>query len=97
MLFAQDSWRTSDRLTVSVGLRYDLFDYAKPTTANPNPGLAAAGLSTTNTPIDKNNFGPLIGFAYSPFVGNRTVLRASYGMFYSRTPGIPALHRDAAE
>jgi outer membrane receptor protein involved in Fe transport len=86
--FAQDSWRVNYRLTLNLGLRYDLFDYAKPTTVNSDPGLAAAGLGTDTMPISKANFGPRIGFAYTPLASGRMVVRGSYGIFYSRTPGI---------
>src|SRR5205085_11513943 len=34
--------------------------------------------------IDPNNFAPRIGFAYSPLDSDRLVLRAGYGIFYSR-------------
>lgn len=86
--FGQDSWRYNERLTLNLGLRYDLFDYAKPTTVNPDTGLAAIGLSTATMPISKANFGPRAGFAFTPFQTGRTVVRGSYGIFYSRTPGI---------
>ena len=33
---------------------------------------------------DPNNFGPRIGFAYSPLDSDRLVLRGGYGIFYSR-------------
>jgi len=35
---------------------------------------------------DRNNFSPRVGFAWSPFESRRTVVRASYGLFYDRVP-----------
>ena len=86
--FAQDAWRVTDRLTINLGIRYDLFDYTKPTTVNPDPGLAAAHLSTATMPLDKKDIAPRFGFAYKPFKSDRTVVRGGYGIFYARTPGI---------
>jgi outer membrane receptor protein involved in Fe transport len=86
--FAQDNWRATDRLTVNWGIRYDLFDYAQPTTLNNNAGLINAGLYTNKINVDKKNFGPRVGIAYRPFNDERTVIRAGWGIFYSRTPGL---------
>jgi hypothetical protein len=36
------------------------------------------------TSVDPNNFAPRVGFAYSPLDSGRMVLRAGYGIFYSR-------------
>ncbi len=84
----QDNWRASDRLTVNAGLRYDLFQYRQPTTLNNNAGLAAANLLTNQIPIDHSNVGPRLGLAYKPFHDDSTVVRAGYGIFYARTPGL---------
>ena len=35
---------------------------------------------------DANNVSPRLGFAYSPFANRRTVIRASFGLFYDRIP-----------
>lgn len=86
--FLQDSWKASDRLTLNLGVRYDLFDFAPASTFNKDPGLAAAGLRTDKIPLDKRNFAPRVGFAFKPFHGDRTVLRGGYGLYYGRTPAI---------
>lgn len=36
------------------------------------------------TSVDKNNFAPRAGFAYSPVDSGRLVMRGGYGIFYSR-------------
>ena len=87
-LFAQDSWRVTDRLTLNYGIRYDIFKYAQPTVDNPNEGLHAAGIRTNVVPVDYNNVAPRFGFAYKPFRSERVVLRGGYGIFYARTPSI---------
>jgi hypothetical protein len=36
------------------------------------------------TRIDRNDFAPRVGFAYSPLASSRLVVRGGYGIFYSR-------------
>lgn len=86
--FAQDEWRVSQRLTLNLGLRYDLQVMRKPTIRNPSPALAAARIDTGHLRTDKNNFAPRLGLAWSPLRSNHLVLRAGYGIFIARTPSI---------
>ena len=84
-VFAQDNWKISPRLTLELGLRWDYealppADPAFTTAAGsfvPYPGL-------TNTPTDKKNFGPRIGFSYNVDGDGNTVLRGGYGFYYGR-------------
>src|SRR5205823_6020306 len=120
--FLQDDWKFSQKLTLNLGLRYELnlppyetrgalatFDPAlyRPrmeVDASGNPvgppiaGFVQAGNviprydlaevpnvdNRVFTNLDPNNFGPRVGFAYSPFASGRLVLRGGYGVFYSR-------------
>ena len=86
--FAQDSWRTTERLTLNYGLRYDYFKYRQPDYQNPNAQLLAADLRTDRIPTDPVNFGPRFGFAYRVTNTEKVVVRGGYGIYYSRTPGL---------
>ena len=86
--FALDEWRIHPRFTLNLGLRYDLQVIRKPSVRNPSPALAAAGLDTSHLRTDDKNFAPRLDLAWAPLSGGRLVLRAGYGLFYSRTPSI---------
>jgi len=86
--YAQDEFRVNTRLTLDLGIRYDLALLTKPPVKNPDPQLAAFGLDTSVLNNDTNNAGPRFGFAYKPLVSDRLVVRGGYGLFYGRTPQI---------
>lgn len=75
-VFAQDEFRLSPKLTVNYGVRYDLQVLPTPTVCNPDLSL------TCHISYSKNNVAPRVGFAYSPFANNSTVVRGSFGLFY---------------
>jgi hypothetical protein len=73
--FAQDKWRISNRLTASLGVRYDLEIIPIPETDDP---------LVDTYPIDKNNFQPRVGLTYD-LGGGTSVLRGGYGRFYDKS------------
>jgi len=81
--FWQDSWRVNPHVTLNYGVRYDV---EIPPTFKAPQGLAAAAYRTLGLQkgiqTDKNNIQPRIGLAWDPKGDGRTVIRASYGMFY---------------
>jgi len=95
-LFAQDSYKVTPKLTLNLGLRWDAtfrfhekygrwanFDL---NAIDPNLNIAGAIVYAKNgrDSFEKyenwKNFGPQIGFAYSP--RERWVIRGSFGMTY---------------
>lgn len=93
--YVNDTWRVTPRLSVNIGLRYEVqlpmwevenrmanFDF--------NPGSPTFGTlvdardggirDRTFSNPDRNNFAPRLGFAYE--LTPKTVVRGSFGVFY---------------
>lgn len=74
--FVQDDWKITRRLKMNYGVRYDLYDIPK---ADPNAPFP----DSQKFNVDKNNFAPRLGIAYSLREGKLpTVIRASAGIYY---------------
>ena len=91
-LFVQDDWRVKPRLTLNLGLRYEINTVPKELNNlqgnfNPNAptGVQQVGYGATSTYNgDHNNFGPRLGIAWDIFGRGRTVLRAGGGIMYEQ-------------
>ena len=81
--FWQDSWRVSPTVTLNYGLRYDV-EIPPKFKAPQGLALPAYNLLRLQKGIqtDWNNIQPRIGMAWDPSGNGKTVVRASYGMFY---------------
>lgn len=95
-LYAEDSYKVTPKLTLSLGLRWDAtFRFHEKyghwanfnlTAIDPTLGIpgtlqyATSGSSSFETNEDWRNFGPNIGLAYAPW--NRWVFRGSFGITY---------------
>jgi len=81
--FWQDSWRINPHVTLNYGVRYDV---EIPPSFKPPQGLALAAYRTLGLQkgiqTDTNNIQPRLGLAWDPMADGKTVVRASYGMFY---------------
>jgi len=76
--YAQDKWQLTDALTVNLGVRWDVVFAKSPNEFNP---LFA---DRSSYPVDWNNFGPRLGFAYATS-NKRAVIRGGYGQLF-QTP-----------
>jgi Carboxypeptidase regulatory-like domain/TonB dependent receptor len=90
--YGQDDIRINQQFTLNLGLRWDV--YTAPVSINntqsnfvtsgPNAGLIQLATSSNRSPNVNTayaNFGPRIGFAYTPDSG-KSVLRGGFGISY---------------
>ena len=73
--WAQDDWTIGPRVTLNLGVRWDLAWNAFAEEVTLAPWMAP------NRPQDVNNVQPRVGVAYS--LNNRTVLRGGGGLYYA--------------
>jgi Carboxypeptidase regulatory-like domain/TonB-dependent Receptor Plug Domain/TonB dependent receptor len=96
--YVQDTFRLKDNLTLTAGLRYEYWGTVGNAVQFPAldsriavfgiPGATFPGSFGFKQQPATHNFGPRLGFAYTPKWGRRifgdqkTVLRGGYGIFY---------------
>jgi outer membrane receptor protein involved in Fe transport len=88
-LFADDSWKVTDRLTVNLGLRYDHHKGVIPSyprfDANGDPtGETIPGVDPVLT---WDHWSPRLGFAYAAGPEQKTVVRGSFGVYFDGNVG----------
>ena len=76
--YVQDEWRVTDKLTATIGARYEYSHLPQPAICN------SAFPLTCHVDSPTTNLMPRIGLAYR--LTNKTVVRAGYGIFYGRIP-----------
>jgi outer membrane receptor protein involved in Fe transport len=98
--FVQDDWKVRPNLTVNLGLRWEYFGPVSETDDNISNVLLGTGANTltdlrlktggTLFEASKNNWGPQIGFAWSPHsllgsdTAGKVVFRGGFGIGYNR-------------
>ncbi len=78
--FLQDQFRVNKQLTLNYGLRYEFATFTQP------KEFVKEYPRTGNIPEPKKNFAPRLGLAFA-VIPDKTILRASWGVFYARFPG----------
>lgn len=90
--YFQDEWKLRPNFTLNYGLRYEVqgvpFNVLPFPAVNERTALTDPLTLRLSVKQDRNNFGPRLGFAYTPhflkgMLGeNKTVFRAGAGVFY---------------
>jgi len=87
--YAQDEWRVTDRLTLNLGVRYEIdtpLTEVNGLLSNLIPGRGNFVVGSDELPrlhnLDTNNFAPRVGFAYRLTDDGRWTLRGGGGVYY---------------
>lgn len=81
--YVQDDWRVSPRLTLNLGLRYELDTNVKNISGYDEINPLVQPFLRGTRERDKNNFAPRVGFNWATKDG-RTSIHGGYGIYYDR-------------
>ena len=95
--YVQDTWKIAKNFTLNYGLGWNAqtgfynSDLAKPQYLAPIYGSKNLAPTANNL----HEMEPVIGFAWSPFKNNKTVIRGGGGIYWDSTPGYYKLREPA--
>jgi hypothetical protein len=79
--FFEDTWKANSKLTLNMGIRYDIFTIPQPPMPNTSTPLNTYYTSTIHVP--KDQFGPRVGAAWQ--LTPKTVVRTGWGLFFAKS------------
>jgi len=85
--YAQDTYRASDKLSITAGLRFDITSIPDEAPVNQDLLNSPLALSTDVVPEDQN-ISPRLSFTYDPSGEATDVFRGGAGLFFGRFPAV---------
>jgi hypothetical protein len=101
-LYLQDDFRTTSRLTINLGVRWDVYPpwveikdrqsnfdetTGKFVVASPDATIGGVHVGRYLQTYSKRDIGPRFGFAYDVRGDGKTLVRGGFGIFWNFTPG----------
>lgn len=83
--YINDTWRMSDNVTLTYGLRADIPEYIETPSFNPVV-MTAIGRATSDSPSQDVVWSPRFGFNWNPGGSGNQQVRGGIGVFAGRTP-----------
>jgi hypothetical protein len=82
--YLQDQWSVNQRLTLSLGVRFEKLEGWYPEGANGGVNFPRQEFAELRDVIDFKNGAPRLGVTYDLLGNRRTILKGTYGRFYNQ-------------